>query len=64
MGRLQVQFQATRATGRTIDNFGKQEPEMENLIPASYMAGLEIAVAEGESQRDFKLSGAAPATGP
>jgi hypothetical protein len=55
-GRVRVDFNATRETGKMVDFFGKPTPEIENVIPKQYHAGLQIEVAGENGTRDFKLT--------
>jgi hypothetical protein len=54
-GRVRVDFQALKDTGRTETQFGKTYPVMVNLIPDKYRAGLEIEVAGDSKTQDFSL---------
>ena len=55
-GKVRVYFDATRETGRTIEQFGKPYPETVNVIPEKYRAGMEIDVSGEEVNQDFKLT--------
>jgi hypothetical protein len=55
LGRVRVDFNATRATGRTVIVSDLPVPEIIDLIPEKYHAGIEIEVKEGQFQRDFNL---------
>ena len=55
-GKVRVYFDATKETGRTTEQFGKQYPETVNVIPEKYRAGLQIEVSGETVNQDFKLS--------
>ena len=55
LGRVRVDFNATKATGRTVIVSDLPMPEIIDLIPAKYHAGIEIEVKEGQFQQDFSL---------
>lgn len=55
-GKVRVDFQATKETGRTVEQFGKPYPETVNVIPERCAAGMEIEVGTGDAKRDFNLT--------
>jgi hypothetical protein len=55
LGKVRVHFNATKATGRTVVVSDISMPEIIDVIPEKYRAGMEIEVAEGQVQRDFDL---------
>ena len=55
-GKLRVFLQGTRETGRMIEVFGKQEPEVVSVIPRHYAAGIELDTSTLSGERHFELT--------
>lgn len=56
LGRVLVQFQAMKETGKTYKEFGVDYPETISVIPAKYDKGIEITVTEDSKTNDFEMS--------
>jgi hypothetical protein len=54
-GKVRVSFHAVKDTGRTVTQFGKPYPEVIDIIPDKYRAGLEIEVGGDMTNQDFNL---------
>ncbi len=60
-GKVRVFLQATRETGKMIEVFGKQTPEIVSVIPAKYSAGIELDTSTLTADHDFVLISSADA---
>ncbi|MGI6417930.1 MAG: hypothetical protein ACOX1P_19940 [Thermoguttaceae bacterium] len=56
IGRVMVQFYATKETGKTIVEEGNQYPETVSLIPQKYQTGVEVTVGQKKESHDFELT--------
>lgn len=54
-GKVRVYFDATRQTGKTVEHYGQQWPEIVNIVPQKYRGGIEIEVAGKTATYDFDL---------
>ncbi len=54
-GPARVMFQATRETGRKVKMYDVEQPEVVNLVPPAYQAGVEVVIAADQAQVDFHL---------
>lgn len=59
-GRNLVHLNAYLPTGGTFEEFGIEYPEMKNMIPESYMMGIELSVNEAAMSHDFELTSGGP----
>jgi hypothetical protein len=57
VGPTRVTFRLTKETGRTVEVYGKQAPELESIVPPKYVQGLEVEISPRETTRDFELDG-------
>jgi hypothetical protein len=55
-GKVRVDFQGTKETGKTVMQFDKPYPETVDVIPQKYRTGMEIEVGGSDANRDFKLT--------
>jgi hypothetical protein len=54
-GRLRVLLTATKATGKMVKDYSTPRPEVINLIPAKYRAGIPIEVTGDNANLNFAL---------
>jgi hypothetical protein len=55
VGHLRVMFQGTRETGGQVKMFDVPQPEVVNVIPFAFQSGMEIDVAQGQTEVKFDL---------
>ena len=55
-GRVRVIFSSTRETGRMVQVYSTQVPEVLDVMPESLREGIEITVTGDDPSRDFVLS--------
>jgi hypothetical protein len=55
-GKVLVQINAVQEEGQTVSQFGKAEPNLINIVPPQYRAGVLIDVSEDNLNLDFDLS--------
>lgn len=54
-GKMRVLLTATKETGKMIKEYSTPRPEVINLIPEKYRAGIPIEVAGDNVNQDFAL---------
>jgi hypothetical protein len=54
-GQLRVLLRATKETGKMIKEYSTPRPEVVNLIPAKYRAGIPIDVTGDNANLNFAL---------
>jgi hypothetical protein len=54
-GKLRVLLSATKETGKIIKEYSSSRPEVVNLIPEKYRAGIPINVTGDNPNQDFPL---------
>jgi hypothetical protein len=54
-GKLRVLLSASKETGKMITEYSTPRPEVINLIPAKYRAGIPIDVTGDNLNQDFAL---------
>ena len=59
-GPVRVFVLAGRQTGKTVEASGMAVPEVVNLVPAHYAAGIDIEVVDDNANLRFDLSSRAP----
>jgi hypothetical protein len=55
-GKVLVQINAVLEEGQTVSQFGKAEPNLVNIVPPQYRAGVIIDVEGDKLDLDFDLS--------
>jgi hypothetical protein len=55
-GRLKVYLQGTRATGKMVEEYGVQRPELVNAIPSEYQAGIDLDSTILSAEYNFQLT--------
>jgi hypothetical protein len=55
-GKVRVFLQGTRETGKMIEMFGKQEPEVVSVIPRKYSPGIELDTSKLSGEHNFELT--------
>lgn len=55
VGKVLVQFQATKETGKTVKAAGVDMPESLNIVPPENRGGVHADVAAGDTKKDFAL---------
>ena len=55
-GRVRVIFSSTRETGRMVQVYSTQMPEVLDVTPPALREGIEITVERDDPARDFVLS--------
>jgi hypothetical protein len=54
-GKLRVLLSATKETGKMIKEYSSSRPEVVNLIPEKYRAGIPIEVTGDNPNQDFAM---------
>jgi|SRR5438105_6710784 len=54
-GKLRVLLSATKETGKMIKEYSSPRPEVVNLIPEKYRAGIPIEVTGDNPNQDFPM---------
>ena len=55
LGKTRVSFLLTKETGRMQNVYGRDVPELVNVLPPKYDAGMGIEIEPGQMSRDFEL---------
>lgn len=55
VGKVLVQFQANKETGKIVKVAGADLPESLNIVPTENRSGVYIEVAAGDTKKDFAL---------
>jgi hypothetical protein len=55
-GDVTVFIQLVQPTGKTIDEGGRQYPELRNLVPSKYDLGINLEISGSNPNQNFELA--------